>query len=84
MTDPQPFQFAPLRPLTREDASSGFRCEHEALNRFFQQQAGQQGRRDENRTWVLPRPDDQPDLPAVMGFSRFTSPRLSGAICRRT
>jgi hypothetical protein len=37
------------------------------LNRFFLQEAGQQGRRDENRTWVLPRPENRSDLPPVLG-----------------
>lgn len=60
--------FPTLKPITREDAASGFRCEEEALNRFFQQYATQQSRREENRTWVLHRPDDRPDLPLVLGF----------------
>lgn len=57
-----------LAPITSEDAASGFHCEEEALNRFFQQHATQQGRREENRTWVLRRPDGRADLPLVLGF----------------
>lgn len=70
---PAPLAFPALAPITREDAASGFRCEEEALNRFFQQYATQQGRREENRTWVLHRPDDRPDLPRVLGFYTLAS-----------
>lgn len=65
-----------LTAITSEDAASGFRCEEEALNRFFQQQATQQGRREENRTWVLHRPDDRPDLPLVLGFYTLTTAQV--------
>lgn len=66
--DLPPLSLGPLRPLASADAASGFRCEHEALNRFFRQEAGQQGRRDVNRTWVLRRPEDRSDLPLVLGY----------------
>ncbi|MBM7112084.1 hypothetical protein [Archangium primigenium] len=61
-------RFDDLRPITSTDAASGFRCEHEALNVFFRQYATQQGRREENRTWVLPRPENAAGLPLVLGF----------------
>src|SRR5262245_53121188 len=62
-----------LTPFTSEDGASGFRCEHDALNIFFRQHAGQQGRRDENRTWVLRRPGHRPELPLVLGFYTLTT-----------
>ncbi|MBN8229259.1 GNAT family N-acetyltransferase [Corallococcus macrosporus] len=64
--------FPELTAITSSDAASGFRCEEEALTRYFQQQATQQGRREENRTWVLHRPDERPDLPSVLGFYTLT------------
>ncbi|MBZ4332134.1 GNAT family N-acetyltransferase [Corallococcus sp. AS-1-12] len=64
--------FPELTAITSKDAASGFRCEEEALTRFFQQQATQQGRREENRTWVLHRPDGRPELPWVLGFYTLT------------
>ena len=65
---PQPI----TQPLTSTDAASGFECEHEVLNRFFRQEAGQNQRRDMSRTWVLRRPDDQAELPAVLGYYTLT------------
>ncbi|GMU00345.1 hypothetical protein KH5H1_44650 [Corallococcus caeni] len=64
--------FPELTAITSRDAASGFRCEEEALSRYFQQQATQQGRREENRTWVIHRPDGRPDLPSVLGFYTLT------------
>ncbi|MDC0710816.1 hypothetical protein POL68_20235 [Stigmatella sp. ncwal1] len=63
-----PLLFPALSPITGEDAASGFHCEEEALNTFFRQHATQQGKREENRTWVLHRPGDRPELPLVLGF----------------
>ncbi|MCP3143101.1 GNAT family N-acetyltransferase [Pyxidicoccus xibeiensis] len=60
--------FPALTAITSEDAASGFRCEQEALNQYFQKYATQQARREESRTWVLRRPVDRPDLPSVLGF----------------
>jgi GNAT superfamily N-acetyltransferase len=60
------------QPLTSSDAASGFECEHEALNRFFRQEAGQNQRRDMSRTWILRRPEDQPDLPRILGYYTLT------------
>jgi GNAT superfamily N-acetyltransferase len=70
MTTPAnaPLVLPALTLITSEDATSGFRCEEEALNSFFRQHATQQVKREENRTWVLHRPDDRPDLPLVLGF----------------
>ncbi|RYZ36031.1 MAG: GNAT family N-acetyltransferase [Myxococcaceae bacterium] len=65
--------FPALTAITSEDAASGFHCEEAALNRFFQQQATQQGRREENRTWVLHRPNDRIELPLVLGFYSLTT-----------
>jgi GNAT superfamily N-acetyltransferase len=61
------------QPLARTDAASGFQCEHEALNRFFRQEAGQNQRRDMSRTWVLRRPEDCPGLPLVLGYYTLTA-----------
>ncbi|NRD55821.1 hypothetical protein [Corallococcus exiguus] len=58
----------PFRLRTRMDGRSGFECEHEELNRFFRESAGQNNEADVNRTWVLPRPEERPDLPPVLGF----------------
>jgi GNAT superfamily N-acetyltransferase len=76
MTAPAPLAFPALTPFTSEDGASGFRCEQEPLNRFFQQNAGQQGRREENRTWVLRRPVERPDLPLVLGFYTLTTTQI--------
>lgn len=76
MTAPTPLVFPALTPFTSEDGASGFHCEQEALNRFFQQSAGQQGRREENRTWVLRRPGERPDLPLVLGFYTLTTAQV--------
>ncbi|WP_434346835.1 GNAT family N-acetyltransferase [Myxococcus virescens] len=44
-------------------------CEHEELNRFFRELAGQNQARDVNRTWVLRRGQcDDPTLPLVLGY----------------
>ncbi len=72
---------APItQPLTRADAASGFQCEHDALNRFFRQEAGQNQDRDVSRTWVLRRPDDRPELPLVLGYYTLTL----GSVSRET
>ncbi|RKH07595.1 N-acetyltransferase [Corallococcus praedator] len=63
--------------LSREDAASGFQCEHEALNRFFRQDAGQNQRRDVSRTWVLHRPDTRPDWPRVLGYYTLSVGQVS-------
>lgn len=70
---PAPFTEA----LTREDAASGFQCEHEVLNRFFRQDAGQNQRRDVSRTWVLRRPDTRPDWPRVLGYYTLSVGQVS-------
>ena len=58
--------------LERSDTTSDFQCEHDALNRFFHQEAGQNQRRDMSRTWVLRRPADRPELPLVLGYYTLT------------
>ncbi|QSQ21529.1 GNAT family N-acetyltransferase [Pyxidicoccus parkwayensis] len=71
---PPPGVPAPIaEPLTREDAASGFRCESEALNRFFRQEAGQNQRGGVSRTWVLRRgAEEDPMLPRVLGYYTLT------------
>lgn len=61
---------APItQPLDDGDAGSGFTCEHEALNRFFREFAGQNQGRDVSRTWVLRRSQEaDPGLPLVLGY----------------
>jgi hypothetical protein len=55
-------------PFARGDGEAGFDCGRPALNEFFRRYAGQNQRQDVGRTWVLRRPADQPDRPAVLGF----------------
>jgi|SRR5215217_340702 len=61
---------APItQAATRSDTGSGFKCEHEALNRFFRESARQNQERDISRTWVLRRiASDDPALPLVLGY----------------
>ena len=57
------------QPLADGDAGSGFSCEHEALNRFLRESAGQNQDRDMSRTWVLRRSaGDDPSWPLVLGY----------------
>ena len=75
MTDPASSATFPqpeTQPLTSADAASGFTCESPELTRFFRGQASQNQRRDMSHTWVLRRPDDQPELPLVLGFYTLT------------
>jgi GNAT superfamily N-acetyltransferase len=65
LTGPTPV----THPLADGDAGSGFSCEHEALNRFLRESAGQNQDRDMSRTWILRRSvGDDPAWPLVLGF----------------
>ena len=50
------------------DGDCGFECGKAPLDEFFRKYAGQNQKRGVGRTWVLRRPSDRPDLPAVIGF----------------
>jgi hypothetical protein len=60
------------------DGDSGFECGKAPLDEFFRKYAGQNQRRGVGRTWVLRRPSDRPDLPAVIGFYTLALGSLAG------
>ncbi|WP_404368361.1 hypothetical protein ACIHQR_03830 [Corallococcus coralloides] len=63
-----PGELPPTRLCTRADTQSGFECESTSLNNFFRDWAHRNERSHANKTWVLPRPDDRPELPSVLGY----------------
>lgn len=60
------------RALTSEDANSGFTSGVTPLDEYFRTQAGQNQRRDMSRTWVMPRPDGDSQLPVILGYYTLT------------
>jgi GNAT superfamily N-acetyltransferase len=66
--------------LTSEDAASGFHSGKEPLDDFFERSAGQNQRKEMNRTWVLRREStDPPEWPRVLGFYSVAAGHLAHA-----
>lgn len=55
-----------------EDGKSDFECGSKPLDDFLRAYAGQNQKREVSRTWILRRPNNESELPRVLGYYTLT------------